>query len=101
MQAWVNIAAGLWSLLSGLFIVLAVPFNFFVTGIVIAVAGFWKARSWQGIANGVLGIFLFMSGFSAVLAIPMTMFFTGLVVFVFAVWRVYDLRNRPAKRVGT
>lgn len=101
MQPWINVAAGLWALLSGLFIVLAVPANFFITGIVIALAGFWNVKSWQGIVNGFLGIFLFVAGFTQLLATPMTMFFTGLVVFAFAVWRIYVMRSRPKRRPGT
>ncbi len=96
-QAWINIAAGLWAFLSGLFIVLSVPANFIITGIVIAIFGFWGVRRWQGIANGILGIWLFISGFSPELSNPMNFLIVGLIVTGLAIWRMFAPAGGPAR----
>jgi len=96
-QSWINVFAGLWAILSGLFIVLSVPSNFLITGIIIGITGFWNAKSWQGIVNGIIGVWLFISGFSLYLSTPVNFLLSGLIVFVVAVWRL----TAPTGRIQT
>lgn len=97
----INIIAGLWAILSGLFIVLSVPANFIITGAVIAVFGFLYARSWQGVLNGFLGVWLFISAFFPQLTTPVNFLIVGLVVFAVAIWRMFaPERGTPQGRVS-
>ncbi|MBD3238955.1 MAG: hypothetical protein GF331_00110 [Chitinivibrionales bacterium] len=92
-RAYVNIIAGIWAFISGLTETLVTPVNMIITGLVIAVFGFWTpARKWQGIVNGILGLWLFLSGFIPGLWAGENMLIVGLIVFALAVWRAIDLR---------
>ncbi|MBD3315093.1 MAG: hypothetical protein GF344_04845 [Chitinivibrionales bacterium] len=94
-QAWVNIAAGIWAVISGFSMTLVNPTNFLITGAVMAVFGFWAPRRrWQGIVNGVIGLWLIISAFIAGLVTPQNLIISGLVVAVLAGWRVAETRTK-------
>ncbi len=87
-QAWVNVIAGIWALLSSFTYALTTPTNFFITGAVIAVFGFWAPRGkWQGVVNGILGVWLIISSFVPELVAQANLLVVGLAVAILAAWR--------------
>jgi hypothetical protein len=101
-QSWINIAAGIWAIISGLVTTLVAPLNFFITGLVIAVFGFWTPdRKWQGIVNGILGLWFILSAFVPSLVTPANMLIVGVVVLVLASWRAAESRAPQARTART
>ncbi|MDG5814878.1 hypothetical protein QA601_07310 [Chitinispirillales bacterium ANBcel5] len=97
-QPWINIIAGLWALFSSFSIPLVHPTNFIITGIVMAVFGFWRPKkSWQGIINGILGLWLILSGFIPALITQANLLIVGIAVTVFAIWRLSESRTTPKR----
>ncbi|MCL2689705.1 MAG: hypothetical protein FWE57_07655 [Chitinispirillia bacterium] len=91
IQPWVNLIAGLWALLSSFSAILLSPLNFIITGLVMAVFGFWRPfKSWQGFVNGCLGVWLLFSAFIPFLRTAGNMAVVGLAVVVFSIWRIVD-----------
>ncbi len=87
-RAWVNFVVGIWVFISAFWLALVAPWNFFISGLIIAVFGFTAYRSeWQGYINGVLGLWLMASAFFVGLAVPWNMLITGAIVAALAFWR--------------
>lgn len=91
-QAWINILASIWAIISG-FAFIINPTNFFITGAVIAVFGFWSPNhKWQGTVDGILGLWLILSSFIPALWSPINIGAVGFVVLVLAAWRAFETR---------
>jgi len=91
IQPWINLISGLWALLSSFSAILLSPINFIITGLAMAVFGFWRPmRSWQGFINGILGLWLVFSGLIPALRTATNMAVIGLAVVVFSIWRIID-----------
>ena len=100
-QAWVNLIAGVWAIISGASPELTVPVNFWITGAVMAVFGFWTPRrKWQGIVDGFLGLWLIISGFVPSLTTQSNLFIVGIAVAVLAAWRAFETGQRHAATAG-
>ncbi len=98
-QAWIVLLAGVWALVSSFSLGLVIPANFIVTGIVMAVFGFWSARgNWQGYVNGFLGLWLIFSGFIPALIEPLNLLIVGIASAVLALWHVFGTRPTYARR---
>ncbi len=61
-QAGINVIAGIWAIVSSSTGSLITPGNFLITGLVVALFGFWNPQwQWQGIVDGILGQWLILS----------------------------------------
>ena len=91
-QSYVNIIAGVWSIISAMIVPLVVPVNFFITGVVVAVCGFSsrmapRAAQWQGYVNGVLGLWFILTAFVRGLQYQSNFLIAGILVLAFATWQ--------------
>ena len=90
-QSWISLVAGIWAIISGLVYSLVTPVNFLITGLVIAIFGFWAPSSavrWQGSINGIVGLFLVLCAFIMSLQMPVSFLIAGVAVLVLASWQV-------------
>jgi hypothetical protein len=90
-QGWMDLAAGIWLIISAFIPAIRTPASMIVGGIVVFVFGFWGAarvNSWQGTINGIIGIWLFLSGVAFMLAVPWNFFISGVVIGILSIWNV-------------
>jgi hypothetical protein len=93
-QSWSNMVIGLWMIFSGIVATLSASGNFIVTGILLAILGFWS-RGWKGTLIGLIGLWAIFSGFVPGLIVPANMIITGAVVTVLAIWKASAMTARP------
>ncbi|KMQ51424.1 hypothetical protein CHISP_1671 [Chitinispirillum alkaliphilum] len=92
-QPWISLLAGLWAFFSSFSAPLLVPLNFIITGLVLAVMGFWRVqRTWQGVVNGILGLWLVFSGFVPALQTQTNLLTVGVAAVIIAAWRISETR---------
>lgn len=90
-QAWVNVVAGIWAIISSFTVPVITPANFIITGAVIAVFGFWAPRrKWQGYVNGILGLWLILSAFLPAVRTAQNFLVVGVIVAALALWRALE-----------
>ena len=95
IRPWINVLAGIWAIFSGFWPAAVNSANFFITGLVIAIIGFWTYnREWQGFVNGIIGIWLIFSAFFYSLVTPGNSIFCGIVVVTLATWRWFSLQKQ-------
>ncbi|MEJ2649516.1 MAG: hypothetical protein P8016_14040 [Sedimentisphaerales bacterium] len=91
-RPWFNILAGIWAFITGYWVLVQVPINLFILGVVIAIFGFWTYEyEWQGIINGLIGLWLIVSAFIPTLIVPINLWITGIVVAILAIWRLISV----------
>ena len=90
-QGWIDLAAGVWLIVSTFIPAIRTPASIIAAGIVVFIFGFWGAarvNSWQGTVNGIIGIWLFLSGVAFMLAVPWNFFISGVVIGILAIWNI-------------
>jgi hypothetical protein len=90
-QAWMDLAVGVWLIVSAFITAIQTPSSMIVAGIVVFIFGFWGAarvNSWQGTINGIIGVWLFLSGIAFALALPWNFFISGAVIAILAIWNL-------------
>jgi len=90
-QGWIDLAVGIWLIVSGFVPALRTPASMLVAGAVAIVFGFWgasRANSWQGTINGIIGIWLFLSAIWFSLVVPWNFFVFGVAVAILAIWNI-------------
>jgi len=93
LQAWFNIAVGLWLLLCGFIPSLQTPASMFVAGAVAMLFGFWgtgRTGSMQSTVNGMIGIWLFLSGIWFDLYVPWNFLVFGAAITILAIWNTTE-----------
>ncbi len=97
-QAIIALLVGFWAIFSGFYETLIVPSNFIISGIVLAVFGFFNFRTWQGYINGFAGVWFFISGFIPQLQTPQNLFIVGIIVAAVSAWELLTIgsaRQQP------
>ncbi len=99
-QSWVNLAAGIWLILSGLIPGIHSPASMIVGGAVAVICGFWAAvEKWPGYLNGIIGIWLLISAIWLNLAVTWNFIIFGIIVALIAIWNVSTHPHQtPAQR---
>ncbi|MFZ0455461.1 MAG: hypothetical protein WCE54_13670 [Ignavibacteriaceae bacterium] len=90
-QGWIDLAVGIWLIVSGFITALRTPASMLVAGAVAIVFGFWgasRANSWQGTINGIIGIWLFLSAIWFSLIVPWNFFVFGVAIAILAIWNI-------------
>ncbi|MBD3345157.1 MAG: hypothetical protein GF401_08865 [Chitinivibrionales bacterium] len=101
-QAWINVIAGIWAIISSTSAPLFTTTNFLITGAVIAVFGFWTPKhKWQGYVNGALGVWLIISSFVPALQTAINFLVVGIVVAALALWRALETGTRAGRHAPT
>ena len=92
-QAWFNLAAGLYLIISGFVPALQTPASMIVPGATVFVMGFWttiKVQSMEGTVNGIAGIWLFLSGVWFQLYMPWNFFIVGGIITILSIWNLAE-----------
>ena len=88
-QGWVNLLLGVWLLLSGLIPALQTPENLIISGLLVAVLGFWSYKNWLGDTSGVLGLWALFSGSWLNLFSPSNFLITGVLIGSCGFWEAF------------
>ncbi len=83
-QGWIAFLDGLWIAFSSFDWHYQTNVNLIVSGVILALFGFWAEESTNGIILGFLGIWLISSGCTHYLVLPINFFLTGLTILVIA-----------------
>jgi hypothetical protein len=93
-QGWINLVLGVWLIISGLVSSLQTPANLIITGILVAVFGFWTYKDWLGDIIGVLGLWSLLSGIWFSLFSPANFLIVGVLIGGLGFWEAY-LHSKP------
>ncbi|MFQ5706370.1 MAG: hypothetical protein ACE5HO_02920 [bacterium] len=99
-QGWVNGIIGLWLILSGIVGAgLNAPWNYIITGVVVAILGFWMIKVWQSLISGILGLWMIVCGIvGTALMHPANLIIVGVVVAGLSFWE--SVTRKPQTRMA-
>ncbi len=88
-QSWVNLAAGIWLILSGIIPSIHTPASMIVAGAVAVICGFWAGvEKWPGYVTGIIGIWLLLSAIWFGLVVSWNFILFGIIVALIAIWNL-------------